>query len=258
MRMKLKTTIGLMVIGGIGLISASLLIPAKVDSAEGTNLTASVNLTTETTTQLQTTVTTTVETTIETTVENTTAEPVVTTQTSEATYVQTQAQTYTEQPTQTYVQTYAQPVTRYNQVEFLGTFFHVGPVLASDASDRAGVRALANYIDSGGIGAMGAPLNVNDGVGTYIAGHNPGAMSLFANNLQYGSTVTVYDSNGEARHYTATTFVTTPLSGDGGTSNTSKPNAAASALVRGLKSKEILIIQFCIGNTMYLWQLDAQ
>ena len=124
-------------------------------------------------------------------------------------------------------------------------------------SDIDGVRALANYIDTGGIGAMGAPLDVYDGTGTYIAGHNPGVMSLFANNMEYGSVVTVHDSNGNARQYVATRMVTTPLNNQGASSNTSKPNAGASALVKSMYGTESLVIQYCIGSTMYLWRLDA-
>ena len=104
---------------------------------------------------------------------------------------------------------------------------------------------------------MGSALNVHDGTGTYIAGHNPGVMSLFANNLNYGSVVTVHDINGNARQYRATTLATTPINNTGSSSNTSTPNGAAIALMNSMSGRESLVIQFCIGSTMYLWRLDA-
>lgn len=130
-------------------------------------------------------------------------------------------------------------------------------MLASNIYDKAGMRALVNYIDSGGIGAMGAPLNVYDGTGTYIAGHNPGVMGLFASNLNYGSVVTVHDINGNARQYVANAVVTTPINNTGSSPNTSTPNASAISMMNSLAGRESLVIQFCIGSTMYLWRLDA-
>ena len=261
----MKTKVRPMVIGTLSVFAvvACLALAVPTQSADANNAAAdatSIELTTEETTTVTSTTETETTTVTETSTEETTVAapqteaPVEQAQTN-ATYSTPQTEAYVAPQTEAYVA--PAPQARYNQVEFLGYYFNVGPVLARNIYDSAGVRALANYIDSGGIGAMGAPLNVYDGTGTYIAGHNPGVMSLFANNLNYGSVVTVHDGNGNARQYSATTLATTPINNTGGASNTSTPNGSAIALMNSMNGRESLVIQFCIGSTMYLWRLDA-
>lgn len=146
--------------------------------------------------------------------------------------------------------------THYNQIEYLGYYFNVGPVFSSNIYNSAGVHALANYIDGGGIGAIGSPLNVYDGQGTYIAGHNPGVMGLFAANLQYGQVVTVHDVNGNARNYVVTSSASMPINNNGSYSNTSGADRSTENFVNQIHGNETLIIQFCIGNTLCLFKLD--
>lgn len=200
-------------------------------------------------TEEATTVETTAETTTETT-ETTTQVP----QTEETTVSETQ---------QVAQQTVVEPITsapvketHYNQIEYLGIYFNVGPVFSSNIYNSAGVHALANYIDGGGIGAIGSPLNVYDGQGTYLAGHNPGVMSLFAANLQYGSVVTVHDVNGNARNYVVTSSASMPINNNGSYSNTSGADRSTENFVNQIHGNETLIIQFCIGNTLCLFKLD--
>lgn len=261
----MKTKIRPIVIGTLSVFAvvACLALVVPTQSADANNV-AAVATSIELTTEETTTVTSTTETETTTVTEASTEETTVAAPQTEATVGQTNA-TYSAPQTEAYVSPAPQteayvapaPQARYNQVEFLGYYFNVGPVLASNIYDSAGVRALANYIDSGGIGAMGSALNVYDGTGTYIAGHNPGVMSLFANNLNYGSIVTVHDINGNARQYQATTLATTPINNTGSASNTSTPNGSAIALMNSMSGRESLVIQFCIGSTMYLWRLDA-
>ena len=261
----MKTKVRPIVIGTLSVFAvvACLALAVPTQSADANNAVAdatSIELTTEETTTVTSTTETETTTVTETLTEETTVaapqtEAPVEQAQSNATYSTPQTEAYVAPQTEAYVA--PAPQARYNQVEFLGYYFNVGPVLASNIYDSAGVRALANYIDSGGIGAMGAPLNVYDGTGTYIAGHNPGVMSLFANNLNYGSVVTVHDGNGNARQYSATTLATTPINNTGGASNTSTPNGSAIALMNSMNGRESLVIQFCIGSTMYLWRLDA-
>ena len=261
----MKTKVRPIVIGTLSVFAvvACLALVVPTQSADANNVAAiatSIELTTEETT----TVTSTTETETTTVTEASTEETTVAAPRTEAAVEQTyatnsapQTEAYVAPAPQTEAYVAPTPQARYNQVEFLGYYFNVGPVLASNIYDSAGVRALANYIDSGGIGAMGSALNVYDGTGTYIAGHNPGVMSLFANNLNYGSVVTVHDINGNARQYRATTLATTPINNTGSSSNTSTPNGAAIALMNSMSGRESLVIQFCIGSTMYLWRLDA-
>ena len=196
-------------------------------------------------------------TTVETTTETTTETTETTTQVP-----QTEETTVSESQ-QVAQQTVVEPITsepvketHYNQIEYLGYYFNVGPVFSSNIYNSAGVHALANYIDGGGIGAIGSPLNVYDGQGTYLAGHNPGVMSLFAANLQYGSVVTVHDVNGNTRNYVLTSSVSMPINNNGSYSNTSGADRSTENFVNQIHGNETLIIQFCIGNTLCLFKLD--
>ena len=257
----MKTKIRPIIIGTLSTFAVvaclALLVPTQTaDADNATGITPGIHITTEETTVTHTTTeTTTVIEALTTAAPQTEASTVQTQSSTTYSAPQTEATIAPAPQTEAYVA--PAPQARYNQVEFLGYYFNVGPVLARNMSDTDGVLALANYIDTGGIGAMGAPLDVYDGTGTYIAGHNPGVMSLFANNMGYGSVVTVHDGNGNARQYTATSMVTTPINNQGASSNTSKPNAGASALVKSMYGTESLVIQYCIGSTMYLWRLDA-
>ena len=256
----MKTKVRPIVIGTLSVFAVvaclALVVPAQSADAENTAgaIATSLEITTEETTVTSTTeteTTTITESTEETTVAQTKATVAETY--ASATYSAPQTEAYVAPAAQTEAYVAPAPQTYYNQVEFLGYYFNVGPVLANNIYDKAGMRALVNYIDSGGIGAMGAPLNVYDGTGTYIAGHNPGVMGLFASNLNYGSVVTVHDINGNARQYVANT----PINNTGSSPNTSTPNASAISMMNSLAGRESLVIQFCIGSTMYLWRLDA-
>lgn len=198
----------------------------------------------------------------ETTIAETTTE--TTTETTETTTQVPQTEETTVLETQQVVQqTVVEPITsapvketHYNQIEYLGYYFNVGPVFSSNIYNSAGVHALANYIDGGGIGAIGSPLNVYDGQGTYLAGHNPGVMSIFAANLQYGQVVTVHDVNGNARNYVVTSSASMPINNNGSYSNTSGADRSTENFVNQIHGNETLIIQFCIGNTLCLFKLD--
>ena len=216
---------------------------------EKTTVTTTSSRSIDWSTEEATTVETISETTTETT-ETTTQVP----QTEETTVSETQ---------QVAQQTVVEPITsapvketHYNQIEYLGYYFNVGPVFSSNIYNSAGVHALANYIDGGGIGAIGSPLNVYDGQGTYLAGHNPGVMGLFAANLQYGSVITVHDVNGNARKYVVTSSTSMPINNNGSYSNTSGADRSTENFVNQIHGNETLIIQFCIGNTLCLFKLD--
>lgn len=196
-------------------------------------------------------------TTVETTAEMTTETTETTTQASQT------VETTVSETQQVAQQTVVEPITsepvketHYNQIEYLGYYFNVGPVFSSNIYNSAGVHALANYIDGGGIGAIGSPLNVYDGQGTYLAGHNPGVMSIFAANLQYGSVLTVHDVNGNARKYVVTSSTSMPINNNGSYANTSGADRSTENFVNQIHGNETLIIQFCIGNTLCLFKLD--
>lgn len=193
----------------------------------------------------------------------TTTETTTETATETTTQVSQTAETTVSETQQVAQQTVVEPITsapvketHYNQIEYLGIYFNVGPVFSSNIYNSAGVHALANYIDGGGIGAIGSPLNVYDGQGTYLAGHNPGVMSTFAANLQYGQVVTVHDVNGNSRNYVVTSSASMPINNNGSYSNTSGADRSTENFVNQIHGNETLIIQFCIGNTLCLFKLD--
>lgn len=204
------------------------------------------------------------ETTESATIETTETITETTTETTETTTQAPQVEETTVSETQQVAQqTVAEPITsapvketHYNQIEYLGIYFDVGPVFASNIYQPEGIHALANYIDGGGIGAIGSPLNVYDGQGTYLAGHNPGVMSIFAANLQYGQVVTVHDVNGNARNYVVTSSTSMPINNNGSYSNTSGADRSTENFANQIHGNETLIIQFCIGNTLCLFKLD--
>lgn len=193
----------------------------------------------------------------------TTTETTTETATESTTQVPQPEETTVSESQQVAQQTVVEPITsapvketHYNQIEYLGIYFNVGPVFSSNIYNSAGVHALANYIDGGGIGAIGSPLNVYDGQGTYLAGHNPGVMSTFAANLQYGQVVTVHDVNGNARNYVVTSSASMPINNNGSYANTSGADRSTENFVNQIHGNETLIIQFCIGNTLCLFKLD--
>lgn len=193
----------------------------------------------------------------------TTTETATETATESTTQASQAVETTVSETQQVAQQTVVEPITsapvketHYNQIEYLGYFFNVGPVFSSNIYNSAGVHALANYIDGGGIGAIGSPLNVYDGQGTYLAGHNPGIMGTFAANLQYGSVITVHDVNGNARKYVVTSSTSMPINNNGSYANTSGADRSTENFVNQIHGNETLIIQFCIGNTLCLFKLD--
>lgn len=198
------------------------------------------------------------------TVEETTTESTTESTTETTTQVPQTEETTVSETQQVAQQTVAEPIasapvkeTHYNQIEYLGMYFNVGPVFASNIYQPEGIHALSKYIDGGGIGAIGSPLNVYDGQGTHIAGHNPGVMSPFATNLEYGSVVTVHDVNGNTRNYVLTSSASTPINDEGSYDNTSRANGSTEAVANQIHGNEVLIIQFCIGKTLYLFKFDA-
>lgn len=224
---------------------------AAVEVLEWVNAISFIN---ETTTVTSETTEATNETTVEST-EVTTEEQKQTSKVEKQSTVQ-QAQ-QTEQQSVAEKSTYAPAKeVHYNQIEYLGYFFNVGPVFAPNFRQPSAIHALANYIDGGGIGAIGSPLDVYDGQGTYIAGHNPGVMSLFAANLGHGSVVTVHDANGNTRNYVVTSSTSMPINNNADYSNTSRSDRATSNFVNQIQGNETLIIQFCIGQTLCLFKLD--
>lgn len=94
-------------------------------------------------------------------------------------------------------------------------------------------------------------LDNSDGMVTYLAGHNPGVLSDFANWVEVGKTITVYDSTGNAKSYRMNRVMETPMN---------RPvNGVSSEVVDytyyHMYDHEGLVIQFCRDERgiMQLW-----
>lgn len=112
-------------------------------------------------------------------------------------------------------------------------------------------QIIQSYIDRGLVAQGWNELDNNDGMVTYLAGHNPGVLSDFANWVEVGKTFTVYDSNGNAKLYRMNRVMETPMN---------RPvNGVSSEVVDytyyHMYDHEGLVIQFCRDERgiMQLW-----
>ena len=80
-----------------------------------------------------------------------------------------------------------------NTLAFDGVKLHVGELVAGNLFVDRGPN-LQNYINQGFIGQAWHALNNNDGLVTYMAGHNPGVMSPLAAYVAVGKSVQVTDA----------------------------------------------------------------
>lgn len=120
---------------------------------------------------------------------------------------------------------------------------------------RGDVENLQNYINSSpwtNVGIMYNEPFVDDGVGTYLAGHNPGVFAPLTD-LQIGSSVTVYDDNGNSKDYVVKRHTSIYNGTDGPIAVNSSELAE---FINAVKSNESLMIQFCIGPDLQLFYLE--
>lgn len=112
-------------------------------------------------------------------------------------------------------------------------------------------QIIQSYIDRGLVAQGWNELDNSDGMVTYLAGHNPGVLSDFANWVEVGKTITVYDSTGNAKSYRMNRVMETPMN---------RPvNGVSSEVVDytyyHMYDHEGLVIQFCRDERgiMQLW-----
>lgn len=93
-------------------------------------------------------------------------------------------------------------------------------------------------------------LNFNDGVGTYMAGHNHGVFTPLTT-LDYGGTVDVYDRDGNKKTYVVKERTHLWNATGGPTTTTDEVDN----MLEKMKSTESLVLQYCLENDMQLYYL---
>lgn len=93
-------------------------------------------------------------------------------------------------------------------------------------------------------------LNFNDGVGTYMAGHNHGVFTPLTT-LDYGGTVDVYDRDGNKKTYVVKERTHLWNATSGPTTTTDEVDN----MLEKMKSTESLVLQYCLENDMQLYYL---
>lgn len=138
-------------------------------------------------------------------------------------------------------------------IVYQGKVLHYGPNFGPlETSNGAAYQAQA-YIDSSpwsNIALGWNDVNFNDGVGTYMAGHNQGVFTPLTS-LDYGSTVDVYDRSGNKKTYVVKEHA--HLWNDTGQPIT--VNDEADRIIEKMKVTESIVIQYCLEDDMQLYYL---
>ncbi len=113
-------------------------------------------------------------------------------------------------------------------------------------------QSVQTYINQGLVAQDWNELDNNDGEVTHISGHNPGVMSNFANRVQAGKTIIVYDAHGNARTYRVNRVMETPM-------NRAVNGVSADVIdymYYHMYDHEALLIQFCRPerSIMQIWE----
>lgn len=137
-----------------------------------------------------------------------------------------------------------------NTLAFNGVKLHVGELVAGNLFYDRGPN-LQNYINQGLIGLAWHELNNNDGLVTYMAGHNPGVMSPLAAYVAVGKSVQVTDAQGSSREYVFTDVLETPM----GVQQNGVNQAVVDYTAYHMDDHEGIVIQFCRPERgiMQLW-----
>lgn len=175
------------------------------------------------------------------------------TQASTAQQTQPSAAQPSAAPAQPQPQPQPQPEPLKSAIVYQGKVMRYGPNFGPlETTNGAAYQAQA-YIDASPwthIALGWNDLNFNDGVGTYMAGHNQGVFTPLTT-LDYGGTVDVYDRDGNKKTYVVKER-THLWNATGGPSTTTYE---VDAMLEKMKSTESLVLQYCLGNDMQLYYL---
>ena len=136
---------------------------------------------------------------------------------------------------------------------YQGKVLHYGPNFGPlETTNGAAYQAQA-FIDSSpwtNIALGWNDVNFNDGVGTYMAGHNQGVFTPLTS-LDYGGTIDVYDRAGNKKTYVVRER--THLWNDTGQPST--VTYEVDQMLEKMKVTESIVIQYCLGSDMQLYYL---
>lgn len=162
-------------------------------------------------------------------------------------------------PTQPSAQPQAQPQPQQqpeplkSAIVYQGKVMRYGPNFGPlETTNGAAYQAQA-YIDASpwtNIALGWNDLNFNDGVGTYMAGHNHGVFTPLTT-LDYGGTVDVYDRDGNKKTYVVKERTHLWNATGGPTTTTDEVDN----MLEKMKSTESLVLQYCLENDMQLYYL---
>lgn len=171
---------------------------------------------------------------------------------------QTQPSAAQTQPTQPSAapaqpQPQPQPEPLKSAIVYQGKVMRYGPNFGPlETTNGAAYQAQA-YIDASpwtNIALGWNDLNFNDGVGTYMAGHNHGVFTPLTS-LDYGGTVDVYDRDGNKKTYVVKERTHLWNATGGPTTTTDEVDV----MLEKMKSTESLVLQYCLENDMQLYYL---
>lgn len=176
--------------------------------------------------------------------------------TQASTVQQTQPSAAPTQPSaqpQAQSQPQPQPEPLKSAIVYQGKVMRYGPNFGPlETTNGAAYQAQA-YIDASpwtNIALGWNDLNFNDGVGTYMAGHNHGVFTPLTT-LDYGGTVDVYDRDGNKKTYVVKERTHLWNATGGPTTTTDEVDA----MLEKMKSTESLVLQYCLENDMQLYYL---
>lgn len=176
--------------------------------------------------------------------------------TQASTVQQTQPSAAPTQPSaqpQAQPQPQPQPEPLKSAIVYQGKVMRYGPNFGPlETTNGAAYQAQA-YIDASpwtNIALGWNDLNFNDGVGTYMAGHNHGVFTPLTT-LDYGGTVDVYDRDGNKKTYVVKERTHLWNATGGPTTTTDEVDN----MLEKMKSTESLVLQYCLENDMQLYYL---
>lgn len=180
------------------------------------------------------------------------AQPTKQTQPSAVQIQPTQPSAAPAQP-QAQSQPQPQPEPLKSAIVYQGKVMRYGPNFGPlETTNGAAYQAQA-YIDASpwtNIALGWNDLNFNDGVGTYMAGHNHGVFTPLTT-LDYGGTVDVYDRDGNKKTYVVKERTHLWNATGGPTTTTDEVDN----MLEKMKSTESLVLQYCLENDMQLYYL---
>ena len=170
---------------------------------------------------------------------------------------QTQPSAAQTRPTQPQAQSQPQPQPQpeplKSAIVYQGKVMRYGPNFGPLETTNGAAYQAQVYIDASpwtNIALGWNDLNFNDGVGTYMAGHNHGVFTPLTS-LDYGGTVDVYDREGNKKTYVVKERTHLWNATGGPTTTTDEVDV----MLEKMKSTESLVLQYCLENDMQLYYL---